>query len=145
VARLKKDSRVKLVFCFSGKTFKGPVKEIVEDYKNRISRYVPLEIIEAKNLRPQNRDGIHIVLSPDGKAMSSDEFAGFLGQSLASSRKHLFFYTGGPTGFDSGIIETADLKLSVSGMTFNHQLIRAMLFEQVYRAFTILNNEPYHK
>ena len=136
---------MKLVFCFSGKTFKGPIKDLLDEYKKRISRYVPVEIIEAKTLKPQTRDGVHIVLSPDGRVMNSEEFADFLGQSLASGKKHLFFYTGGPTGFDSRVEESADLKLSLSTMTFNHQLIRAMLFEQVYRAFTIVNNEPYHK
>ncbi len=136
---------MKLVFCFSGKTAKGPVREIISDYVKRISRYVPLEIIESKNLKLQTREGMHIVLSPDGRAMTSEEFARFIGESMGSARKHLFFYTGGPTGFDSAIIEAADLKLSLSDMTFNHQLIRALLFEQVYRAFTILNNEPYHK
>jgi len=136
---------VKLVFCFSGKTFKGPVKDLLDEYKKRISRYVPVEIIEAKTLKPQTRDGVHIVLSPDGSTMNSEGFAEILGQTLTSGKKHLFFYTGGPTGFDSQLLETADLKLSLSGMTFNHQLIRAMLFEQVYRAFTIINNEPYHK
>jgi 23S rRNA (pseudouridine1915-N3)-methyltransferase len=136
---------VKLVFCFSGKTFKGSVRDLLDDYKKRISRYVSVEIIEAKTLKPQTRNGVHIVLTPDGRSMNSEDFAGVIGQSLASGKKHLFFYTGGPTGFDSRIVETADLKLSLSGMTFNHQLIRVMLFEQVYRAFTILNNEPYHK
>lgn len=145
MAQGKKDCGVKLVFCFSGKTFKGPVLDLLEDYKKRISRYVSVEIIEAKTLKPQGRDGMHIVLSPDGRSMNSEDFAAFLGQSLASGKKHLFFYTGGPAGFDGQIEETADLKLSLSGMTFNHQLIRVMLFEQVYRAFTILNNEPYHK
>ena len=145
MAQCKKDRGVKLVFCFSGKTFKGPLLDLLDDYKKRISRYVPVEIIEAKNLKPQARDGMHIVLTPDGRSMNSVDFAAFLGQSLVSGKKHLFFYTGGPTGFDSEVVEKADVKLSLSGMTFNHQLIRTMLFEQVYRAFTILNNEPYHK
>lgn len=136
---------MKLVFCFSGKTFKGPVRDLLDDYKKRISRYVSVEIIEAKTLKPQSRDGMHIVLTPDGRSMNSEDFAGFFGQSLTSGRKHVFFYTGGPAGFDSSVVEKADFKLSLSGMTFNHQLIRVMLFEQVYRAFTILNNEPYHK
>lgn len=136
---------MKLVFCFSGKTFKGPVLDLLDDYKKRILRYVSVEIIEAKTLKPQTRDGVHIVLSPDGRSMNSEDFAGFLGQSLAGGKKHMFFYTGGPTGFDNRVVEKADLKLSLSGMTFNHQLIRVMLFEQVYRAFTIINNEPYHK
>lgn len=136
---------MKLVFCFCGKTPKGPVKEILNDYQARISRYVPVEIIEAKTLKIQARQGIHVILSPDGNPMTSEAFSGFLGKSMLSGKKHLFFYTGGPAGFDQEIIGAADLKISLSDMTFNHQLVRTMLLEQVYRAFTILNNEPYHK
>ncbi|MBN2297878.1 MAG: 23S rRNA (pseudouridine(1915)-N(3))-methyltransferase RlmH [Deltaproteobacteria bacterium] len=136
---------MKLVFCFSGKTPKGPIKEVLSDYQARISRYVPVEIIEAKTLKIQSRQGHHVLLSPDGKLMTSEAFAEFIGECMLSGKKHLFFYTGGPTGFDASITDAADLKLSLSCMTFNHQMIRTMLLEQVYRAFTILNNEPYHK
>jgi len=145
VAQCEKASWLKLVFVFSGKTPKGPVKDVLNDYKTRITRYVPVEIIEAKTLKIQARPGHHVVLSPDGTTMDSEAFADFIGRCMLSGKKHLFFYTGGPTGFDSGIEDSADLRLSLSDMTFNHQIIRAMLMEQVYRAFTILNNEPYHK
>ena len=136
---------MKLVFCFTGKTFKGPVRDIIDDYKSRISRYVPVEIIEAKTLKPQSRDGIHVVLSPEGRQLTSGDLAGHLERYLVSGKKHVFFYIGGPNGFDDSVTSRADMELSLSPMTFNHQLIRAMLFEQVYRAFTIINNEPYHK
>jgi 23S rRNA (pseudouridine1915-N3)-methyltransferase len=136
---------VKLVFCMSGKTERGPVSELADDYLKRISRYGPIEVIEAKKLKYQGREGIHILLSPDGDVMTSEEFARFIGQSQLGSVKHLFFYTGGPSGFDDSFTDRIRKKISLSSMTFNHQLIRVMLFEQIYRAFTILNNEPYHK
>jgi 23S rRNA (pseudouridine1915-N3)-methyltransferase len=136
---------VKIVFCFTGKTFQGPLRECVEDYRTRISRYAPVEIIEAKQLRLQPREGMHIVLSPEGKYLSSEEFSRLIRKNLDTGTRHLFFYTGGPGGLDDAIRENADFLLSFSPMTFNHQIIRVMLLEQVYRAFTIIRGEPYHK
>jgi 23S rRNA (pseudouridine1915-N3)-methyltransferase len=136
---------LKIVFNFAGKTFKGPVSELVDDYFKRIQRYAPAEIIEAKSIKKQSREGIHIVLSPSGKIMSSESFARFIEENLNSSAKHLFFYTGAPEGHEKAFEKDADLLLSFSKMTFNHQLIRVMLLEQVYRAFTIIRGEKYHK
>jgi len=136
---------VKLVFCLSGKTERGPVEELVNEYRKRISRYGPVEVIEAKTLKLQTREGIHVLLSPDGESMTSEEFARFIGQQQLGSVKNLFFYTGGPTGFDELLEGHIRKKISLSPMTFSHQIIRILLLEQVYRAFTILNNEPYHK
>jgi len=136
---------VKVVFCFTGKTFQGPLKESVEEYRNRISRYAPTEIIEAKQLRLQPREGKHIVLSPEGNYLSSEEFSKLIGKNMDAGTRHLFFYIGGPDGLDGSIRDKADFVLSFSPMTFNHQLIRVMLLEQVYRAFTIIRGEPYHK
>lgn len=134
-----------MVFCFSGKTFKGAISDMVSDYKSRISRYVPVEIIEAKKLKIQKRSGLHIALVPEGKTTTSEGLSGLIEHHLISGTKNMFFYTGGPSGYDTQIIDDADIKLSLSTMTFNHQLIRIMLLEQVYRAFTIINSEPYHK
>jgi 23S rRNA (pseudouridine1915-N3)-methyltransferase len=136
---------VKIVFCFTGKTFQGPLRECVEDYRNRVARYAPVEIIEAKQLRLQPREGRHIVLSPEGKYMNSEEFSRLIQKQLDSGIRHLFFYIGGPEGLDDSIREKSDFVLSFSPMTFNHQIIRVMLLEQVYRAFTIIRGEPYHK
>lgn len=136
---------MKLVFCLAGKTERGPVGELVDDYRKRISRYAPVEIIEAKTLKIQSREGVHVLLSPAGRALTSKGLASFLSDILNSSAKHLFFYVGGPTGFDPEMEKAIPEKISLSAMTFSHQIIRIILFEQVYRAFSILNNEPYHK
>ena len=136
---------MKLVFCFSGKTQQGPVKESVDEYAKRIQRYAPTEIIESKGLHPQTREGRHIVLVPEGSTLTSEGFAKLLERYQLSGTKHLFFYVGGPTGLPRDVLENADLSLSLSCMVFNHQLIRIMLLEQVYRAFTIIRGEPYHK
>lgn len=136
---------MKLVFCLAGKTERGPVGELVNGYRKRISRYVPVEVIEAKTLKVQSREGAHVLLSPDGRSLTSEGLASLLGDILNSSARHLFFYVGGPTGFDPVMEKAVPDRISLSPMTFNHQIIRILLFEQVYRAFTILNNEPYHK
>ena len=136
---------MKIVFNFAGKTFKGPVSELVDDYMKRIQRYVPAEIIEVKSIKKQAREGVHVVLSPKGKTLSSEAFAEFIRENLNTSKKHLFFYTGAPEGHVEAFEKDADLLLSFSKMTFNHQLIRVMLMEQVYRAFTIIRGEKYHK
>jgi 23S rRNA (pseudouridine1915-N3)-methyltransferase len=136
---------VKLVFCFSGKTHQGPVRELVEEYTSRIRKYAPVEIIEPKTLKPQTRDGFHVVLAPDGTTLSSEGLAGMIERAQVSGTRHLFFYTGGPEGLPRDVAAIADMSWSLSGMTFNHQLVRVMLLEQVYRAFTIIRGEPYHK
>lgn len=136
---------MKIIFNFAGRTFKGGISELVDDYFKRIKRYVPAEIIEVKSVKKQTREGVHVVLSPAGKIMSSEAFAEFIRDNLNSSTKHLYFYTGAPEGHEMEFEKDADLLLSFSKMTFNHQLIRVMLLEQVYRAFTIIRGEKYHK
>jgi 23S rRNA (pseudouridine1915-N3)-methyltransferase len=136
---------VKIVFCFSGKTHQGPIKESVEEYVKRIQKYAPTEIIESKGLQPQSREGRHIVLVPEGSTLTSEGFAKLLERYQLSGTKNLFFYVGGPGGLPKTVLENADMSLSLSCMVFNHQLIRVMLLEQIYRAFTIIRGEPYHK
>ena len=136
---------MKIVFCFSGKTFRGPIRESVEEYRKRIAKYTPIEIIETKNIHPQAREGKHIVLVPEGSSLTSKGLAQLLEQHLLSGTKYLFFYIGGPDGLPREVLEKTDMSLSLSSMTFNHQLIRVMLLEQVYRAFTIIRGEPYHR
>jgi 23S rRNA (pseudouridine1915-N3)-methyltransferase len=136
---------MKIVFCFSGKTFPGPIRQSLEEYRKRITKYVPVEVIEAKNMHPQAREGIHIVLVPEGNSLTSEGLAKLLERYLLSGTKYLYFYTGGPDGIPREVRENADVSLSLSTMTFNHQLIRVMLLEQVYRAFTIIHREHYHR
>ena len=76
--------------------------------------------------------------------MSSAEFSSFLNQKFGSGSKNLVFVTGGPYGFDEGVRKRADSSLSLSRMTFSHQMVRLFFLEQLYRALTILRNEAYH-
>jgi 23S rRNA (pseudouridine1915-N3)-methyltransferase len=136
---------VKIVFSFSNKTHQGPIKELVDEYAKRIQKYTPIEIIESKELHPQSREGKHIVLVPNGSTLSSEGLAKLIDRYQISGTKHLFFYVGGPEGLPKSVLDNADMSLSLSSMVFNHQIVRIMLLEQVYRAFTIIRGEPYHK
>ncbi len=136
---------MKIVFDFSGKTHQGPIKELVDEYARRIQKYAPVEIIESKELHVQSREGKHIVLVPDGSTLSSEGLAKLIDRHQVAGTKHLFFYVGGPEGLPKNVLDNADMSLSLSSMVFNHQIVRIMLLEQIYRAFTIIRGEPYHK
>jgi len=140
----------------------------VQEYAKRLSRYCKLEIIEtADEKTPDNasinegniirakegarlrkyikNDAYVIALAINGKQVSSEGFADKLDKLGIMGTSHIIFIIGGSTGLDSSILGMADEKLSFSLMTFPHQLMRVILLEQVYRAYRIINGEPYHK
>lgn len=85
-----------------------------------------------------------VLLDEKGRSFSSVEFSNFLQKQMNQSIKSLVFVIGGPYGFSDEVYKRANHKISLSKMTFSHQMIRLLFIEQIYRAFTILNNEPYH-
>ncbi len=85
-----------------------------------------------------------VILDEKGKQFTSEEFSVFLQKRMNSGLKQVIFIIGGPYGFSEAVYTRADAKLSLSKMTFSHQMVRLFFIEQVYRAFTILRNEPYH-
>ncbi|MFN3641285.1 MAG: 23S rRNA (pseudouridine(1915)-N(3))-methyltransferase RlmH, partial [Flavobacterium sp.] len=139
-------------------------QELITVYENRLSHYIKfdLEIIpdlkDAKNLSEEQQKskegqlilqklntGDHLILlDENGKNFSSEAFSEFLQKKMNSGLKTLVFVIGGPYGFSEEIYQKADGKISLSAMTFSHQMIRLFFVEQLYRAFTILRNEPYH-
>lgn len=94
-----------------------------------------------KNL--QSGDQV-ILLDENGKIFTSLQFSSFLEKKMISSVQHLVFIIGGPYGFDSSVYARADSLISLSSMTFSHQMIRLFFLEQIYRAYSILKKEPYH-
>lgn len=120
--------------------------DIIPDLKNTKSLSVPAqkekegELI-LKKLQPS--DDL-ILLDERGKTYSSPEFSDFLQKKMNSGLKQLIFVIGGPYGFSDAVYARANGKISLSKMTFSHQMIRPFFAEQLYRAFTILGNEPYH-
>ena len=85
-----------------------------------------------------------ILLDEKGKTFTSEGFSEFLQKKMNSGLKNLIFVIGGPYGFSEAVYERANGKVSLSSMTFSHQMVRLFFIEQLYRGFTILRNEPYH-
>ena len=157
------ENAMKLFFVFTGKTADKVVAGLLSDYKNRISRYVTIDTHEIKSGNEKNESASSIkdkeqkeqmkqagekdfliLLDERGREFSSVEFAVQLEKWFSASGKRLVFMTGGAYGFGDEIIKRANVKISFSKFTFTHQLIRVLLLEQVYRAFTIINNRKYH-
>src|SRR5690554_784894 len=147
-----------------GKTDNKQLQALMDDYQKRLGFYIKfeLEIIpdlkNSKNLseeqqkqkegelilnKLQNQD-VLILLDENGKQMSSVVFSEYLQKYMNSGIKQLVFVIGGPYGFSRDVYNKAQAKLSLSKMTFSHQMIRLFVLEQIYRGFTILKNEPYH-
>jgi len=147
-----------------GKTDNRELKQLIEVYKNRLQFYNKFEIDiipdlkKTKNLdenqqkekegelilaKIQNSDFL-ILLDENGKEFSSEKFSGYIQKRLNSGLKQLIFVIGGPYGFSEAVYQRADAKVALSQMTFSHQMVRLFFTEQLYRAFTILKNEPYH-
>ena len=154
---------MKITLLVVGKTTDERLTSLIDDYKQRLSHYVPFEfavIPDLKNAKSLTNDQIKsaegelilraltpgmdvILLDEHGREYRSVEFADFL-QKKMSSGKDLTLVIGGPYGFSKEVYQRANGKLSMSQMTFSHQMIRIMAIEQIYRAMTILRNEPYH-
>jgi 23S rRNA (pseudouridine1915-N3)-methyltransferase len=147
-----------------GKTDVGWVREGLDLYASRLSHYVPFsvsEIPELKNASSLTKAQIKekegelvlksvkasdrvILLDEHGKEFRSLEFAAFMEKQLAAGGRNLIFTIGGAYGFSDAVYARAQGKISLSKMTFSHQMVRTIFAEQLYRAFTILKGEPYH-
>ena len=135
------------------------LKDAIEEYKKRLSKYTKLEIIELKdekdtsNPLKKEKDNIlkHIndkdnliILDIKGKQLTSEEFASFINNEL-TTQSNITFVIGSSNGLDEEIKKLTNKKISFSLLTFPHQLFRVIVLEQIYRSFKILNNETYHK
>jgi 23S rRNA (pseudouridine1915-N3)-methyltransferase len=160
----KKLIPMKAVLLVIGKTDDSYIKEGFDKFAKRIVHYMPFnidvvpDIKNTKKLSPAQQKekegelilqklqaGDRIVLLDDkGRDFTSLKFADWLNQQMISGAKRLVFIIGGPYGFSDAVYTKADQKISLSKMTFSHQLIRLVFAEQFYRAHTILRNEPYH-
>ena len=147
-----------------GKTDDKQLLQLIEQYQKRLKHYVKfaLEIIpdikNAKNLSEKqqkekegelilkkiNPTDKLILLDENGKQFNSVDFSNYLQKHMNAGVKQLIFVIGGPYGFSEQVYQKAQGKVSLSKMTFSHQMIRLFMVEQLYRGFTILKNEPYH-
>lgn len=155
---------MKITLLAIGKTDNNQLQNLIDDYVKRLGFYVSFEIEvipdikNAKNLsemlqkqtegeeilKRTNTADILILLDEKGKTYSSEGFAQFLQKKMNSGLKNLIFVIGGPYGFSDAVYTRANGKVSLSSMTFSHQMVRLFFIEQLYRGFTILRNEPYH-
>ena len=155
---------MKIKLLAIGKTDNKHLIQLIEEYQNRLKHYIKFElevipdIKNVKNLsevqqkekegalilsKLQNTDDL-VLLDDKGKHFTSIEFSQYLQKKMNSGIKQLVFVIGGPYGFSDTVYKKAIAKISLSKMTFSHQMIRLFTVEQIYRAFTILKNEPYH-
>ena len=155
---------MKFVLLMIGKTNSESLQKLIDDYQNRLLHYLSFETVvipelkNTKNLSTQeqkekeadlifkqieNQDNV-ILLDEKGKQFSSVAFAGFLEKKMHSSAKRMIFVIGGPFGFSQRIYDRANGMISMSPMTFSHQMIRLIFAEQLYRAMTIIRGESYH-
>ena len=155
---------MKIKLLLSGKTDRPYLAEGMHLYEKRLIRYIPfhIEVIPAvkkqKNLKEDElkiKEGklimkkivpgdFVVLLDEKGREYSSVQFAGFIDRHMSLSGKDLVFVVGGPYGFSIDIYGRANLRLSLSKLTFSHQMVRLIFLEQLYRAFTIIKGEPYH-
>ena len=145
---------MKVLFLVIGKTVDKHLTALINDYANRVKHYIPfdMEVIpELKNtkaLTPEQqkeREGDYVVLLDEGgKEFRSVEFAAYIEKKQSQVASRLVFVVGGPYGFSPTIYKLAREKVSLSKMTFSHQMVRLFFVEQIYRAMTILRGEPYH-
>lgn len=160
----KAATTMKIILLTVGKTDIGWVREGLETYSSRLSHYVPFSVIEIpelkntsslskarikdkegdlilKNLKSTDRV---ILLDERGKEHRSIEFADEIRKMTLGSGKDIVFVIGGAYGFSEAVYDRCDGKISLSRMTFSHQMVRVIFTEQLYRAFTIIKGEPYH-
>lgn len=155
---------MKITLLTVGKTDKDWVRQGMDIYMSRLKHYIPfnvIEIPELKNVSALTKDQIKtregelilkslrptddvILMDERGKQYSSVEFAKILQDKISYIGKDIVFVIGGAYGFSQAVYERADSKISLSRMTFSHQMVRAIFVEQIYRAFTIMRGEPYH-
>lgn len=155
---------MKIELIVVGKTTTPYLKEGIEHYVKRLAHYIPYEIrtindiktskaltadrqkeLEGDLILQQIQPGDRVVLLDErGRDMISRAFADYLEKAMTTVSKRLLFIVGGPYGFSKKVYDRADGMLSLSRMTFSHEMIRLFFTEQVYRAMTILRGEPYH-
>ena len=155
---------MKLTLITIGRTDDNLLKQLVQQYTTKLQYYIKFELVElpdiknVKNMSTQQQkakegelllkqlaDSDYLVLWDEkGMQYGSKEFSGLLQKRMNSGIKNLIFVVGGPYGFDDKVYARANQKISLSKMTFSHQMVRLFIVEQFYRAFSILRNEPYH-
>ncbi len=152
---------MKIRVFWIGKTGDGNLARLVSDYASRIERFLPLEIIEAKEPRVHDAKRIDsesekilasldssdrmVLLDPVGKEWTSPQFAQMVARHMREDPRRLTFVIGGFNGVSAAVKKRADVVWSLSPLTFTHDLCRVLLLEQIYRALSTIHNHPYSR
>lgn len=159
---------MKISICCVGRVTEKFFTEAIAEYSKRLSKYCTFEITEVKDEKTKENASLNeinlvkekegkriiekinptsyvIALAINGNNLSSESFAEKIGNLMNEGKSHITFVIGGSLGLSDEVLNRADYRLSFSKMTFPHQLMRVILSEQIYRAYRIMNNEPYHK
>lgn len=154
---------MKLTLLLTGKTTQAHLQALIDDYVKRLTHYIPFSmqvLPDLKNAKALSMEQVKeqegqlilkalapnqevVLLDEHGREFRSMEFADYVQRKMASGRD-VVFVVGGPYGFSKAVYDRADGQVSISKMTFSHQMIRLLFTEQLYRAMTILHHEPYH-
>lgn len=154
---------MKITLLVVGKTTSTQIESLIQEYQKRLTHYIPFvlqvipELRNTKALTPEQQKQAEgelilrtitpnadlVLLDEHGKEFRSVEFAEYV-QKRMSSGRDVVFVVGGPYGFSEAVYQRANGKISLSKMTFSHQMVRLFFVEQLYRAMTILRGEPYH-
>ena len=154
---------MKITLLVVGKTTDTHIELLIQEYQKRLTHYLPFalqiipELKNTKSITPEQQKQAEgelilraitpntdlVLLDEHGKEFRSIEFADYV-QKRMSSGRDVVFVVGGPYGFSEGVYQRANGKISLSKMTFSHQMVRLFFVEQLYRAMTILRGEPYH-
>ncbi|XHR95405.1 23S rRNA (pseudouridine(1915)-N(3))-methyltransferase RlmH [Mucilaginibacter sp. UC70_90] len=155
---------MKITFLTVGKTEDAYLKEGIDKYVKRLKYYTKLELAEipelknTKALSPEQQKAKEaelilkkitpldfvILMDEKGSEFTSTQFAAYINKKEVTTSANLIFIIGGPYGFDASVYQRANDKISLSRMTFSHQMVRLFFVEQLYRAYTIMKGEPYH-
>ena len=142
---------MKICLLMLGKTRRPEMVAALDDYVKRVARSTPIEIVEVRDAAAalkrldSNRAAVSALLDAGGKVYDSDAFAKWLGEQRDRGIREVIFVCGDADGFPDGLRERVKQKLSLSAMTYSHELARVMLAEQIYRAFAILSGSAYPK
>jgi len=155
---------MKIALLQTGKTSEGYISQGTGIYSNRIRKYIPFEIFtvpEIRNTRnmtsreQKEREGekilkylsgddFTVILDEKGRERTTIEFSEWLEKAFMLPKKRILFIIGGPWGFSDDVYNKSDERLSLSRFTFSHQMVRLLFLEQLYRALTVINGDPYH-
>jgi 23S rRNA (pseudouridine1915-N3)-methyltransferase len=155
---------MKMTLLTVGKSTNSHLIKLQEEYQNRLKFYIPFEMTVVPELKNTKNLSINeqqekeadlilkqletsdevVLLDEKGKQFTSVGFSEFISKKMLASHKRMVFVVGGPYGFSERVYQRANGKVSLSAMTFSHQMIRVIFVEQLYRAMTILKGEPYH-